>query len=88
VAGLSYEKSGLSNRVNPIFFPGNDHEDLDRLVDIFFGYVFEADNPAWWFEELRPEDRYRSKAKLALDNGKKHRKKLLRAWWDQVKPVR
>lgn len=84
VAGLSYEKSGLSNTVNPIFFHGEDLTDLERLENVFFGYVFEAENPGWWYTRPSGTDRYTTKPQLARAKAEDRARELLKAWWNRI----
>lgn len=87
LAAISYRRSGLRNRVNPVYI--NDPDDLELLVRMYFGYV--AKSEYYMLNESREPASLtkRSTARggvpdVNCEHAMSVRRRLTAKWWDEM----
>lgn len=80
VAAIQYRKEGLNDQVNAVYV--EERVDLDMLVDIFFGQVFDA----MTYMESCKNGRPRSLPAASLEHAIETRETLLADWWERTGP--
>jgi hypothetical protein len=82
--GIHYRKSGLGNRVNPVYVSARHEPDLDRLLDTFCGYVRQAQVRAR-AEPARVQRNARmARSAAEVVRARATRAELLAYWWQEI----
>jgi len=74
-SAILYDRTGLSNRINPVYISQKNKVDLDALKDVFFRYVWQARTPTWLSE-------YKEKSEEEIKRAvRRSRRELEIEWW-------